>query len=50
MDAHSNILLKEYHRMGKKKWGLDVHSEAFIALVAVMCLTVALELWSLYSG
>lgn len=50
MAAHSNILLKEYHRMGKKKWGLDVQSEALAALIAVIALTVALELWGYYSG
>lgn len=50
MAAHSNILLKEYHRMGKKKWGLDAQSEALMALIAVIAMTVALELWSYYSG
>ena len=50
MGAHSNILLEEYHRMGKKKWGLDVQSEALMALIAVIAMTVALELWGYYSG
>ena len=50
MDAHSNILLKEYARMAKKKWGLDVESEALMALIAVIAMTVALELWGYYSG
>jgi len=36
--------------MGKKKWGLDVHSEALWGLIAVICLTVSLELWSYYIG
>ena len=50
MDAHSNILLKEYQRVGKRKWGLDVQSEALVALIAVIAMTVALELWGYYSG
>lgn len=50
MGAHSNILLKEYARMGKKKWGLDAQSEALAALIAVIAMTVALELWGYYSG
>jgi len=50
MDAHSNILLKEYHRMDKKKWALDAQSEALVALIAVIAMTVALELWGYYSG
>jgi len=50
MDAHSNILLKEYHRMDKKKWALDAQSEALVALIAVIAMTVFLELWSYYSG
>ena len=50
MDAHSNILLKEYHRMGKKKWGLDAQSEALMALIAVIAMTVIMELWVYYSG
>ena len=36
--------------MGKRKWGLDVQSEALMALVAVIAMTVALELWSYYIG
>ena len=50
MASHSNILLKEYHRMGKKKWGLDTQSEALVALIAVIAMTVALELWGYYVG
>jgi len=50
MAAHSNILLKEYQRVGKRKWGLDVQSEALVALIAVIAMTVALELWGYYSG
>ena len=50
MPADSNILLKEYHRMGKKKWGLDVQSEALMALIAVIAMTVIMELWVYYSG
>ena len=50
MSRHSNLPTEEYHRMGKRKWGLDVQSEALVALVAVIAMTVALELWSYYSG
>lgn len=45
MAAHSNILLKEGIGMGKKKWGLDVQSEALWALVAVIALTVFMEVY-----
>jgi len=36
--------------MGKKKWGLDTQSEALVALIAVIVMTVALELWGYYVG
>jgi hypothetical protein len=50
MSRHSNLLTGEYHRMAKKKWGLDAQSEALMALIAVIAMTVALELWGYYSG
>lgn len=50
MASHSSILLKEYHRMDKNKWGLDAQSEALVALIAVIAVAVALEMWSYYSG
>ena len=50
MGHHGHLLLTEYARMAKKKWGLDVQSEALAALIAVIAMTVALELWAYYSG
>ena len=35
---------------GSSKWGLDAQSEALVALIAVIAMTVALELWGYYSG
>ena len=32
--------------MKKKKWGLDAQSEALMALIAVIAVAVALEMWS----
>lgn len=50
MSRNSKLTAREYHRMAKKKWGLDVESEALMALIAVIAMTVALELWAYYSG
>ena len=50
MSRNSKLTAREYHRMAKKKWGLDVQSEALMALIAVIAMTVALELWGYYSG
>jgi len=36
--------------MDKKKWRLDAQSEALVALIAVIAMTVFLELWGYYSG